>query len=366
MNRRSFVLAAVLFAFLWMPCVRAGAQPATAPAKTIGPYQVIVELPRRPVLNQGKTGTCWSYATTSFLETEVERITGRSVSLSEMFTVRHAIVEKARRYVMLHGKTVFDEGGLSHDVIAMVKANGIVPGDAYTGLVPGQSSHDHSELFKILGDLVKRYAEGPPDQRWLRGIEGLVDAYLGAPPDAVVVDGLPVTPREYALDHLKIPVDDYVEVMSFSYAPFHQRAQLLVPDNWMMDGNYLNLPLDEFMAIFENALMNGYSIAVDLDVSEDTYRPGEGLAQLPRVLEQPGAITQQVRDRMFETRETTDDHLIHVVGIVRDRNGKRLFLAKDSWGADHGRLQGYRVLTENYIRAKVLAYMVHKDALTLR
>jgi bleomycin hydrolase len=120
------------------------------------------------------------------------------------------------------------------------------------------------------------------------------------------------------------------------------------------------------MSNFEAAVRNGYSVAIDLDVSEDTYRPGEGLAQLTADLEKPGAITQEVREQLFMSRKTTDDHLIHVVGIVKDKDGKRLFLAKDSWGANHGRLKGHRVLTENYVRAKVLAYMVHKDALIRR
>ena len=334
--------------------------------KRVGPYEVVVEVPREPVQNQGKTGTCWSYATTSFLETEVLRLTGQNIALSEMFVVRHAIIEKAKRFVMLHGKTQFGEGGLSHDVMAMVKAHGIVPKAAYTGLVEGQAFHDHEELFKVLEILVKRYAESVPDGRWLKGIAGLVDGYMGELPKTLNIDGKEMTPHAYAHEHLRIPVNDYVEVMSFRYAPFYEKAQLLVPDNWMMYGGYLNLPLDDFMANFESALRNGFSVAIDLDVSEETYRPGEGRAELTKELEEPGAITQDVREALFESRKTTDDHLIHVVGIVKDKEGKRLFLAKDSWGAHHGRLKGYRVLTENYVRAKVLAYMVHKDALIQR
>jgi bleomycin hydrolase len=251
-------------------------------------------------------------------------------------------------------------------VIAMVKTYGIVPAESYTGLVDGEVVHNHGEVFKVVEDLVKRYAQDVSDPRWLRGIAGLVDGFLGTAPTTVKVNGVDVTPLEYARDHLKIPVNDYVEVMSFNYAPFYEKAQLLVPDNWMMYGDYLNLPIDDFMSNFEAAVRNGYSVAIDLDVSEDTYRPGEGLAQLTADLEKPGAITQEVREQLFMSRKTTDDHLIHVVGIVKDKDGKRLFLAKDSWGANHGRLKGHRVLTENYVRAKVLAYMVHKDALIRR
>ena len=118
--------------------------------------------------------------------------------------------------------------------------------------------------------------------------------------------------------------------------------------------------------MFNNALQKGYSVAVDIDVSEKTYRAGDGIGTLTDDLEKKGAVTQEVRDAMFKDKRTTDDHLLHIVGVARDEAGKRFYLTKDSWGANHGKLNGYRMLSENYIRAKVLAFMIHKDALLKR
>jgi len=336
---------------------------AAQPAK-MGDYTIVTQVPRLAVESQDNTGTCWCYATTSFLESELERMHGKPVDLSEMFTVRHTYVEKAKRYVVAKGKTVFGQGGLSHDVMAMIREHGIVPQSAYNGLREGQRRHSHGEMERALKGMIDALAKARRlSPTWTVAVGAVLDTYMGKAPTTVEVDGKTMSPKQYADDVLKIPVDDYVEVMSYSYAPFHQEAMLTVQDNWMKYDRYINLPIDEFMSTFDNALKNGYSIAVDIDVSEKTYKPGEGIGTLTEDLEKPGAVTQEVRDAMFKDKRTTDDHLLHIVGIAKDKNGKRFYVTKDSWGATHGRLNGYRMLSENYIRAKVLAYMVHKDAM---
>jgi bleomycin hydrolase len=341
-----------------------GQSATTAPPKSIGSFVVESELPRLPVLEQGRTGTCWCFATTSFLETELARIHGKPIDLSEMFTVRASVIEKAKRYVDAKGKAVFGEGGLSHDVIAMVQQYGVLPQDQYSGLPEGSRGHEHSEMFlvikAVLDKLVEQRRRSP---HWVKAVAAITDGYLGSPPADFEMDGKRMTPVEYARDVLQFPLGDYLEVMSYSYAPFHQEAMLTVDDNWMKYDRYLNLPLDEFMAGFDHALATGFSVAVDIDVSERTYRAPEGVGTLTPDLEAPGAITQEVRDEMFATKRTTDDHLLHVVGVSRDPEGRRYYIAKDSWGIKSGKLQGYRMLSENYIRAKVLAYMVHRDGL---
>lgn len=337
----------------------------------MGEWTVVSEFPRLPVENQGMTGTCWCFATTSFLETELQRIHGKTVDLSEMFTVRHTTIEKARRYLEAGGgnKAVFGEGGLSHDVIAMVREHGIVPQNAYTGLQPGDRMHAHGEMFKAVKGMLDAFSKGRRRRvspKGMNAVAAVVDTYLGATPKEIVVDGKKVTPKQYATDILKIPFDDYIEVMSYSYAPFHQEATLTVRDNWMKYDRYLNLPIDDFMKTFNHALEKGFSVAVDIDVSEKTYSPRNGIGTLTEDLEKEGAITQEVRDAMFKDKRTTDDHLMHIVGIARDKDGKRFYITKDSWGANHGKLKGYRMLSENYIRAKVLAYMIHKDGMPKR
>lgn len=359
MRSRPFALLLALGLLCASPAL---AQKAATP-KTFGKYKVISATPALEVLSQGRTGTCWSYATVSFLETEVQRITGKKVDLSEMYVVRHAALEKARRYVMLQGKTQFSEGGLSHDLPYIIKRYGIVPQSSYTGLLGDAKRHDHSELFKLLEATIAPLAksDAKPSSRWLKGVAGLIDGYLGRPPETVEVDGRTVSPKEYATEVLKLPVDDYVEVMSYGREPFYERHELLVPDNWLHYGGYLNLPIDEFMANMDHALSKGFSVAIDIDVSETGFRNRKGVASLGRKESEP-PVTQEQRDAMFEDRRTTDDHLMHITGIVEDEDGKRYYLTKNSWGKRAG-IEGYWVMTEKYVRAKALGFMVHKDAL---
>ena len=52
-----------------------------------------------PPVSQGNTSTCWSFSTTSFLESEAYRISKQQVKLSEMYTVYWEYIEKAKRFV---------------------------------------------------------------------------------------------------------------------------------------------------------------------------------------------------------------------------------------------------------------------------
>ena len=224
------------------------------------PFTTEVELSRLGVIDQGATGTCWSFATTSFLESEHERIHKRKIDLSEMYFARMAYLEKARRYVMLQGKTQLSEGGLSHDLPALIRLHGAVPESAYSGLCDGSTKHDHKELFELIKASLEVLAkeDWKPSKRWEAAILGIVDAYVGTPPKSVVIEGKTLTPKEYADDVLKLPIDHYVEVMSSGATPFHQAAELLVPDNWLRYQGYWNVPIDEFMEILDHALRSGY------------------------------------------------------------------------------------------------------------
>jgi bleomycin hydrolase len=268
---------------------------------------------------------------------------------------------------MLGGHTQFSEGGLSHDVTWLAERHGLVPAEAYPGRPADARLHDHEELFRLLGALVKELtgeSKPTPSPRAEAAIAAVVDAYLGTPPRKVVVDGREMTPETYAKDVLKLRLDDYVELMSYSYAPFHANAELLVPDNWLHYGGYRNVPIDEFMSVLDRALERGYSVALDIDVSEPGFQPRRGVAHLSDALEQTGAVTQEVRDRMFADRSTTDDHLMHVVGLAVDEEGRLHYFTKDSGGPTRGPYEGYTFLSQNYVRAKALGLMVHKDVLS--
>ena len=76
-------------------------------------FKTTVDLEATPVISQGRTGTCWSFSASSFLESEIIRLTGKQVDISEMYNVRNTYPKKAWNYVMRQGKAQFSEGGLA-------------------------------------------------------------------------------------------------------------------------------------------------------------------------------------------------------------------------------------------------------------
>jgi bleomycin hydrolase len=101
-----------------------------------------------PPFSQGNIGTCWCFSTTSMFETEVYRLYQMKVKLSELYTVYWEYVEKARRYVRERGNSVFDEGSEANAVTRIWKKYGVVPAEAYTGLLYGRKYHNHEVMVQ--------------------------------------------------------------------------------------------------------------------------------------------------------------------------------------------------------------------------
>lgn len=335
--------------------------------RTVGPFAIESELPALPCISQGRTGTCWSFSTVSFLESEAKRLHNLDIDLSEVWLARHTYPEKLRRYVAAGGKAQFSEGGLSHDVLWVAREHGLVPAASFTGLRQGQQDHDHQELFRILESLAKeatREGAPPVSAVFHRAIQAVLDAYLGVMPTEVSGPTGALSPRAWTDQVLGLPLDAYVEVMSLGAPEVGTKAKLEVPDNWLGDDRYLNVAVEDFMGSLERSLKAGYSVVFDLDVSERGFRAKDGIAVLSDELEKNGAVTQAVRDEGFRNGKTTDDHLMHVIGLARHRDGRRFFVAKDSGGPTRGPFDGKVMISENYVRAKVLAFMVHGAAIS--
>lgn len=313
---------------------------------------------RLPVRSQDRTGTCWSFATVSFLESELLRLHGRPIDLSEMFPVYHAYLEKGRTYVRLHGKAQFSQGGLCHDVLHVVRRHGLAPAKSYSGLCPGDRRHDHGEMERVLEGVLEAVVDGPSD-KWEAAYRGVLDAYLGPVPGSVTVGERTMTPREYAREELELPLDDYLTMMSFEHQPFWRRTELQVPDNWLRYDEYLNVPIDAAMTSLDHALENGFTVAVDMDVSERGFEAREGIAEVPS--RRSGAIDDALRQRLFDRRSTTDDHLMHIVGLARDEDGDRYYVTKNSWG-EVGPYDGLLYMSRDYVALKMLSFMAHRDA----
>jgi bleomycin hydrolase len=341
-------------------------------------FQDIKKIKTTPVKNQQHTGTCWSFATTSFVETEILRQGGPELDLSEMFTARHAYEQKSELFVRYHGMANFSPGGQAHDMINVIRKYGFVPEDVYPGQEYGDTIHNHGELNGILTAYLKAVVKNRKlTIAWEKGFSAVLDTYLGESPVKFTFDGKEYTPVSFR-DYVHFNPDDYVELTSYSHHPFYTHFVLELPDNWSHD-LYYNLPVDELMEVISYALDNGYSVDWDGDVSEKGFSHKKGVAILP---EEPWAsmsnadvdsafrhpvkelqVTQEMRQKTFDDYETTDDHLMHLTGTAKDENGTLYFLTKNSWGTGRSDYGGYLFMSEPFVRLKTIAIMVHKDAI---
>ncbi len=357
-------------------------------------FTPVVELPATPVKNQASTGTCWSFATISFIESELIRMGKGEHILSEMFIVRHNYINRLRDNYLRRGKGNLGQGSLAHNVMHVVANHGLMPGEAYSGINYDAESHNHRELSRFvnaIGQVPVELRRESPEYRKL--VNSLLDIYLGPVPETFEYRGQTYTPPTFARS-LDFRPDDYVEITSFSHIPFYTRAPLEIPDNWA-HAHYYNLPLDELMQIMDHALHNGYTVNWDGDVSEKGFSHANGLAINPDV-DAPAAdysttdrarfetmtpaeileeayrfeapfpeihVTQEIRQQGYENFTTTDDHLMHITGITQDQNGTRYYITKNSWGTDRNALGGYLNMSESYVRAKTIYIMVHKHAI---
>ncbi len=343
-------------------------------------FSVINNIETSPVKNQGMTGTCWSFSSISFFESEIIRNGKKNAfDLSEMFVARMCYPLKAENYIRMHGKAQFGEGGEFHDAVYVLKNFGMVPEAIYKGnLQPGEE-FNHQLLDSTLLDLVKSVVAGNEvNLNWRNKINSTLDKELGKIPTEFIYEGKKYTPKTFAQE-LGISPEDYVFISSFNHHPWYSKFVIEIPDNWMWEQAH-NVPLDELMAIMNNALQKGYGIGWAADVSEPTFNFRSGLAVLPEkkfedlnkkekeaVFMSPvkeKKIDQEIRQTAFDNYETQDDHEMHMTGICKDQNNTTYYIVKNSWGNSNS-CNGYFFASESYVRSKTISIMVHKDAIPL-
>ena len=390
MNFKTAALALVAVLFP----VFAGAQPqANRPTVSNYSFTTDKELPVTPVKNQYRSGTCWCFSTISFLESEAIRIKGIKdenlyPDLSEMFVVRYSYKDRGIKYVRLNGNMNMAQGSDFGDVLEVIGTRGIVPQSAYTGMNYGYDLPVQGELDAVLKGYVDAVVKNPNRQLtpvWTKGFDGILDAYLGAVPENFSVNGVTYTPTSYR-DALGINTSDYVSLTSYTHHPFYTQFAIEVEDNWRWSPSW-NVPLDEYIAIIDNAIENGYTVLWGGDVSETGFTR-DGLAILvepqsnnsgsdqarwvggspttgtaPDVNRFPEMdVTQEIRQQMFDNKTSTDDHGMHLYGTAHDQYGTKYYLIKNSWG-DAGSFHGTWYMSVNFVKAKALNIMVHKDAI---
>lgn len=327
------------------------------------------------VKDQERTSTCWSFSGTSLLESQALRNKKGVFDLSEMYTVRNIYLDKARNYILRQGATRFTEGALGHDVVQSIQRYGAMPELAYNGRPPGTQVYDHELLLKELRkylDSTLKSAKPALTADWRPGFERILNKYMGAPPASFVYSGRKYTPKSFAEQALQFQATDYVNVTSFTHQPYDRPYVLEVPDNFS-NGAYYNVPLADMINLVKDALNKGYTVMWDADVSNEGFRGKFGLALLvkdgsgiknedftPELAEE--AWNETIRQQRFENLTTQDDHLMHVVGIEKNKQGKTFFIVKNSWGAV-GPYQGYVHVSESYFAMNTISLVFPKAAL---
>lgn len=354
----------------------------------------VITIPSTSVKNQNKSGTCWSFAGTGFVEDAVRKFKGDSLDLSEMFSVRMCYLDKARRDVRLQGKGNVTQGGSIVDVPYVMATYGAMPEEVYAGLNYGEAKHDHNELSRVIEAYMGAVNRSSvPTTAWEEGFTGILDAYLGKVPETFTYEGKTYTPKSYA-ESLGLNFADFIPFTSYTHHPYWSTFAIEVPDNWLW-AQYNNVPLDVMKQIVDNALANGYTVNWAADVSEKGFKWHDGYAVLPAKKAEADMqgtelsrwvalseadrnadaydftgpadlfemnVTPEVRQEMFDRHQTTDDHGMIIVGTAVDQAGNKYYKVKNSWDTDHV-YGGYFYVSEPYFLAKTLSFMVHKDAL---
>ena len=333
-----------------------------------------------PVKSQDQTGTCWAFSTASFLESEALRVGKKDVDLSEMFIVRHIYRLKCENYVRRQGNAQFSEGGLAHDAIHAVAQYGIMPESEYPGRKDPKAPFNHSKLEKKLkglcDDFVKLGKDGKIPAEWLKTIDQALDEEFGPVPTKFNYSNVVFTPTSYR-DYLGIKTEDYVTISSFTHHPFWGKFILEVPDNWA-NGEMYNVPMSDLTRCAKNSIEMGYTVEWDADVSNEGFAAANGLAIVPattwkdkdgiaqtntfKMWEPETKITQELRQQLFDRQVTTDDHLMHIVGIVDEKHSGTYYVVKNSWG-EISDYKGYVYVSEAYMRQNTLSFTVHKSGI---
>ncbi|MBD5288863.1 aminopeptidase [bacterium] len=400
MKKYSFALAALLacspFAgatyFEAPACDEPGVE---NPDSTGFKFTEVITIPTTSVKDQNKSGTCWAFSGLSTLEDNVLKNTGKEIDLSEMFVVRNAYIDKAKKYMRMNGKLNFAQGGSFADVLEMTRLYGAVPEEAYSGLNYGESKHSHYEMAEALeaylnAVLARGMKNSKLSSAWLPGFIGILDAYLGKAPENFTYNGKNYTPQSFAKEMGIVP-ENFQVYTSYTHHPFYEDFVLEIPDNWLWS-TCRNVPMNELQAICDNALENGYSVMWAADVSEGGFKWRKGYAVLPDDKDQKDmtdtelsrwvklsdkdrenakfeikgpvkekTVTQESRQQTFDNYETTDDHGMVIVGTATDQEGNKYYKVKNSWDTNQI-YDGFFYVSVPYFLEKTLNIGVHKDA----
>ncbi len=348
------------------------------------------------VKDQNKSGTCWAFSGISTLEDNVMRKGGPELDISEMFVVRNAYIDKAKKFMRMNGQINFAQGGSWGDVLDMTRLYGAMPEEAYTGLNYGEEKHSHYEMAEALEAYLRAVlSRGTKNKKlstaWLPGFVGILDAYLGKVPETFTYNGKTYTPTQWAAE-MGLEPENFINVTSYTHHPFYESFALEIPDNWAWSKS-MNVPMDEMQRIVDYALDKGWTVMWAADVSEGGFKWNKGYALLPDDKDKKDmtdtelsrwvklsdkdresskydikgpvkekTVTQKSRQKTFDNFETTDDHGMVIVGTATDQEGNKYYKVKNSWDTNQ-LYDGYLYVSMPFFLEKTLGVGVHKDAI---
>ena len=348
------------------------------------------------VKDQNKSGTCWAFSGLSTLEDNVMRKGGPELDLSEMFVVRNAYIDKAKKFMRMNGTINFAQGGSWGDVLNMTSLYGAMPEEAYSGLNYGEDKHSHYEMADALEAYLRAVlSRGTKNKKlttaWLPGFIGILDAYLGKVPENFTYNGKTYTPSQWAKE-MGLEPENFVNITSYTHHPFYENFILEIPDNWAWTES-MNVPMEDMQCIVDNALETGWTVMWAADVSEGGFKWNKGYALLPEDKDQKDmtdtelsrwvklsdkdresskfdikgpvkekTVTQESRQKTFDNFETTDDHGMVIVGTAVDQEGNKYYKVKNSWDTNQ-LYDGFLYVSMPFFLEKTLGVGVHNDAI---
>lgn len=319
---------------------------------------------------QGWAGTCWCYATTSFLESELIRLGKDEFDLSEMFSVRKTYLDKSQNYVLRHGLNPFGQGALAFDALSNVKKYGLVPEEVYPEIRSDADSIDHTEMANgIHGFLDAVIETGYPGKYWMDAVNSILDAYLGEISDSFIYNNKEYTPMSFAKE-LELNIDEYINITSFTHHPFNDFFILELPDNFS-NAKSFNIPLEELIMMVNYALEHGYSLVWDGEMSHQEFVNIGGWdipisqgwdGQLIELTDK-NLVNQETRQKNFLGYQTQDDHCMHIVGRAKDQYGNIYYLLKDSYFGRKGPYKGFLYMSEDYLKMRTISITLNRNGL---
>lgn len=373
------ILLALVLAYAGNTC-------AQADIDSIYGFELKVDLKATPVKDQYKSETCWAYAATSYVESELIRLGKGEFDLSEKFFINRDYYLQAIDYVRWNGKKDFSSGAEAFNVFNRIGDCGIMLEADY-----GCEFPEYWELDKNISTYINSIVSSsnkPLTTAWAAGIDAILNNHLGTLPAKFDYNGQTYTPIEFR-DFLGFNPSDYINFSSFSHHPLYKDFILESPDNWDYC-HYYNVTIDELTELMFGSLEKGFTVLWSGDFSEDyiddyllvvpepdtaqtdlTGTDRERLNQSDNddynetddndSITKELAITPEIRQIAFDNYETTDDHCMHITGYLTDRNGSRYLKVKNSWGEETSR-NGFIYMSETFFRYKTLNITVHKDA----